>query len=359
MYEDRTFDFLMNRMIEQIEANYPQIDTREGSMIWDALAPTALELAIAYTELDNIRNETFIATASREGKLKRCLEQGIDISIFDATYGVYKGVFNVQVPIGSRWNLDRYNYSVIQFIDTTEDNNYEYELRCETAGSEPNVYLGNLTPITDTPQGLTYAAITEVLVYGEEEASDQTIEDYYVTYINNRASDGNVAQYEFWCTEYPGVGNFKIFPLWNGPNTVKVSILDSENGVATPTLIEEFQKYLDPDSEGMGNGVAPIGAIVTVTTATEVPINVTAEVTFSPGTDATEDIKSTLEKYFNQIAYVGNSVSYYGVAATILGVPGVIHVGDVTINGGTEDIMLEDEEIPVSGTITITEEGTT
>lgn len=358
MYENRTFDFLMNRMIEQIEANYPQIDTREGSMIWDALSPTALELAIAYTELDNIRNETFIATASREGKLRRCLEQGIDITIFDATHGVYKGEFNVQVPIGSRWNLDRYNYTVTEYIDITESNIYEYELRCETAGTEPNVYLGNLSPITDTPAGLNTAKLTEVLIYGQDEASDEEIEDYYITYINNRASDGNVAQYELWCTEYPGIGNFKIFPLWNGPNTVKVSILDSENGVATSTLIEEFQKYLDPNSEGMGNGVAPIGAIVTVTTATELPINVTAEVTFSPGTNATKAIKSTLKEYFNQIAYVGNYVSYYGVAAVITTVDGVIHVGNVTLNGGTEDIQLSDEQIPVAGTLDITEEGT-
>lgn len=356
MYEDRTFDFLMNRMTEQIEANYPQIDTREGSMIWDALSPTALELAIAYTELDNIRNETFIATASRDGKLKRCLEQGIDIDIFDATPGVFKGEFNVPVEIGSRWNLGLYNYKVIEYIDVNSNSRYEYQMRCETAGSEPNVYLGQLTPIDDPPQNLTYAQLTEILIYGEDEASAEEIEDYYVTYISRTASDGNVAQYELWCREYPGIGKFKIFPLWDGPNTVKVSILDTENDVASPTLVEEFQDYLDPGSTGMGDGVAPIGAIVTVVTATEVTINLEFDVYIADGYKQ-EEVRQTIEdaiaEYFVGLAYETTIVPYFGVASAIMNCAGVVNMQDLTMNGGTEDITIGEEELPVAGTITM------
>lgn len=355
MYEDRTFEFLLERMLNEIKGKYPQIDTREGSMIYDALAPTALELAIAYTELDNLRNESFISTATREGKLQRCLEQGIDITVFDASAALMQGEFNVQVDIGSRWNLDLYNYTVEEYLGQDEDTFYYlYSLRCESTGTAPNDIFGEITPISDAPRGLSYAVITECLIEGENEASNDFIEQYYWDYVGNKATDGNVAQYELWCAEYPGIGHYKIFPLWNGPNTVKVSILSASNEQATEELIQEFQDYLDPGITGMGDGVAPIGAFVTVTTATELTINITAKVSLKEGYLSTTAAEEAVAEYLNQIAYVGDSVSYIGIAATILSADGVANVTDVVINGGTTDIELQSEQIPVLGQVTLT-----
>ena len=117
-----------------------------------------------------------------------------------------------------------------------------------------------------------YAMLVECLIEGEDEASDDKIRKSYSDKVKNTNNDGNLGQYKIWCESYPGIGNYKIIPLWDGETTVKVSILDSSNDVATEILVSEFQNYLDPNIEGMGNGVAPIGAFVTVTTATELPI---------------------------------------------------------------------------------------
>ena len=66
IYEDMTYEVILDRMIERVVDSYPEIDTREGSIIYNALAPAALELAIMYTELDNAIAESFVDTASRE-----------------------------------------------------------------------------------------------------------------------------------------------------------------------------------------------------------------------------------------------------------------------------------------------------
>lgn len=355
MYEDMTYEFLLNRMLEGIKDKYPQIDIREGSMIYDALAPSALELAIAYTELDNFRNETYISTASRTGKLQRCLEQGIDITVFEASAGLFLGEFNVLVDIGSRWNLDLYNYTVVEALGTSgTTGHYQYSLRCETTGSAPNDLTGELTPINDSPTGLQYASIVDCLIEGENEASEAFIEQYYLDYVGNKAVDGNVAQYEHWCAEYPGIGNYKIFPRWNGPNTVKVSILSASNGEASQELIENFQTYLDPRSEGMGNGVAPIGAVVSVVTSTVVPINISAKVSLKEGYISYTSIQPAIEAYLSNLAYNSTIVSYIGIAATILGADGIANVTDVLVNDGTSDVVLGEEEIPSLGNLTIT-----
>ena len=99
----------------------------------------------------------------------------------------------------------------------------------------------------------------------------------------------------------------------------------------------------------MGNGVAPIGAIVTVTTATEVPISVSASVKMKAGFSDTSPIDVALNNYFSQIAYEKSSVSYMSIGAIILGAEGVDLITDLQVSGGTSDIILGAEEIGVLG----------
>lgn len=348
-YEDMTYEVILKRMIDRVTAKYPNLDNREGSIIYNALAPAALEMAIMYTELNNVLNESFVNTASREYILIACQQMGIDISQFDASAGVHKGEFDVEVEIGSRWNCDLFNYTVTQYIGKNGDY-YAYQMECDTVGTAPNNQTGDLTPITNVPSGLTHAKIVECLLEGENETSDEDIRTAYFEYVSDVVSDGNIAQYERWCREYDGIGHFKIFPLWKGANTVKVSILNTSNTAASTEpggLVDRFQQYLDPGITGMGDGVAPIGAFVTVTTANQVPISVSATVSTRSNFTDTSLITQAITDYLASIAYKKNVVAYMNVGAVILGVDGVESVNDLKLNGVTSDIQLDVEDIPV------------
>ena len=48
MFEEFTFDNIMNRLLDHVRDD---VDKREGSIIYDALAPAALELEMAYSPL--------------------------------------------------------------------------------------------------------------------------------------------------------------------------------------------------------------------------------------------------------------------------------------------------------------------
>lgn len=353
-FENQTYEAILGRMIDRVKKVYPDIDNREGSILFNSLAMSAAELAISYLVLDIVLRESSVSTATREGILRACDQMGIDLRTFNATYGTFKGEFDVEIPIGSRWNCDLYNYTVTEKL-TSENDYFAYKMKCETAGTEPNNVKGTLTAITNLPTGLTHAELVECLIPGTDEYTDEDIKEYYYNFINASASDGNVGQYARWCEDYEGIGNYKIFPLWNGSNTVKVSILDSSNRLASETLIEEFQRYIDPGTKGMGDGVAPIGAFVTVSTATELPINVSAKVSLKAGYSQLPDINAALTKYFASIAYDRSQVSYMSIGSVILGVEGVDFITDLTINNGTNDILLGSEEIPVLGTTTWTE----
>jgi uncharacterized phage protein gp47/JayE len=345
MYESQTFETILQRMLDRIPAT---IDKREGSIIYDALAPAAAELAQAYIELDVILTETFADTSNGEFLARRAAERGVNRK--PATKAVRLGLFTdsseaaFDPPIGSRFSGDDLNYVVVEKITDGQ-----FKLECETAGEVGNSYVGTLLPIGYIPE-LATATLTDILVPGANEESDESLRERYFEEIINQAIDGNIAQYRKWANEYAGIGRAKVFPLWDGPNTVKVSILDAENQVASAGLISDFQEYLDPGAEGLGNGVAPIGAKVTVTTATGVNINVSAEIVLAEGYSEVNGVDEALTAYLKEIAYAKNTVSYISIGAAILDVPAVDQVRNLQVNGTTTDIVLTAEQIPILGT---------
>ena len=80
MYEDVTYELILDRMLDRVLAQNPNIDTREGSIIYNALAPAAVELQNMYIQLDTILNESFADTQTRDYLIKRCAERGVSSS---------------------------------------------------------------------------------------------------------------------------------------------------------------------------------------------------------------------------------------------------------------------------------------
>jgi uncharacterized phage protein gp47/JayE len=56
VYEDVTYEVILQRMLDRVPDT---IDKREGSVIYDALAPAAVELQLMYIELDTILKLAF------------------------------------------------------------------------------------------------------------------------------------------------------------------------------------------------------------------------------------------------------------------------------------------------------------
>lgn len=112
MYEEITFEVIMERMLNRIPDKF---DKREGSIIWNALAPAAIELQLMYIEFDNILMESFADTASYEFLERRAAERGLHP--YQSTNAILKAEFNQDVPIGSRFSLEELNYVVIEKIN--------------------------------------------------------------------------------------------------------------------------------------------------------------------------------------------------------------------------------------------------
>lgn len=348
-YSSMTYEVILQRMLDRVPDT---MDKREGSIIYDALAPAAVELALLYIEFGIIENESYADTASREYLIKRAAERGL--TPHSATYAVVKGLFTpttLDIPIGSRFNSDKLNYEVIAKIADGE-----YQLQCETIGTDGNRFSTTLIPI-DYIDGLETATISEVLIPGEDEEDTEEFRTRYFDSFDTKAFGGNKTDYITKTNEIDGVGATKVTPVWNGGGTVKLTILNSDYDKASDTLIGTVQNLIDPQQDAEGIGYAPIGHIVTVDTAEEVEINVKATLTFDTGytfNNLKSQIEQVIEDYLLEIRkdWANNEESLVRIRQIelkILSIEGIIDIANTKINNSTSNLTLSKYQIPIFG----------
>ncbi len=348
MYEDMTFEFIMNRCLNRVSN---AVDKREGSIIYDALAPAAVELAIMYMELDTFLDEVFADTASREYLIRRAAERGLTPR--GAVAAVVKGVFKpADIDVADmRFSCGGYNYVVTEKIADGE-----YRLLCETVGSEPNGNKGTLIPI-EYIKGLETAAVTEIIIPGEDEEETEAFRRRYVESLRSQAFGGNVADYRQKVMSLEGVGGVKVYRAadWNGAGTVKLVIQGSDYDVPERELISELQTQIDPIANGgEGVGIAPIGHRVTVVGVNEGSVDVTADIKGESGEDVFDEVKSraleVISEYFKELnaSWAEKeriTVFSMQIGARLLDIEGVQDVENVRLNDMEGNILLDKDEI--------------
>jgi len=351
VFQDISYKSILKRMLDRIQNNF---DKREGSIIYDALAPCAMELMNMYISLNTVLKETFGDTASRDFLILRAKERGLSPEL--ATHAILKALTthkDIDIKIGSRFSLDVLNYVVTEKIKDGE-----YKVKCESLGRVGNSYYGEMISI-DYIRGLEKIEIVELLIPGEDEEDTEVFRKRYLNSFDSKAFGGNVADYLNKTNIIAGVGCTKVTPVWDGGGTVKLTILDSDFNKASKTLIETVQSIIDPSMDAAGIGIAPIGHIVTVDTVEEVSININVSILFDE--DYTFDniestIKSILSEYLLEIRKEWHSkttsiVRIAQIESRILSIEGVIDILNTKINGDKSNFVLSEFQIPVLGDV--------
>lgn len=347
MYEHITYESILKRMLAQVSA---AMDKREGSIIYDALAPAALELQNMYIELDTILKESFADTQSREYLIRRAAERGITPE--PATYAILQAEFNKDVPIGARFSLDDLNYIVTEKITSGR-----FKMECETPGEIGNSRTGTLVPI-DYISGLEKAELTEILIPGEDEEDTEHLRNRYYSSLEARAFGGNVQDYKEKTNALPGVGGVKVYPVWNGGGTVKLVIIDSTYSIPSAALLAATQTAIDPEgNQGEGIGFAPIGHKVTVEGVQETTIDIQTQITYQDGwawADIQPYVEETIDGYFKELTQTWANedqliVRISQIETKLLNLPGVIDIGDTKLNNQPQNLILDEKNIPKRG----------
>lgn len=352
-----SYEELMERKLDAIS---DRRDKRQGSVIFDAMAPNAAETAAFYADLDFLEDRTFADTATGIDLTRRAMERGINRK--QATKATFYAKFldkdGAVYPIqkGTRFFLEEYYYVVLE-----QEQDGRYVVECETAGACGNTYLGNLLPLKSM-SGLAEAILEEIRTDGEDAEEDEALRTRYFESFNTDAFGGNIADYRGKIRALENVGGVKVYPAWKGGGTVKLVILDQGLQAPNTTELEKLQNLIDPQKRGMGYGIAPIGHQVTVAGVTEATCDITMELSLVAGVEQESiltEIRAQFTEYFAELRKKWENSEYLTVRIShlesrVLDIDGVIDVQNSKINGNSGNYILDSDAIPILGEIEVT-----
>lgn len=349
-------DAIQARMLNNIVGKY---DKTEGSFIYDILKPVAIELEGINEDIEEAKNKLSIENLEGEELEQRVYERtGIERKAATKASGYVKitGKADSSINEGDLVASDTVNFIIQEAKTIDSSGEIEVLIECEEYGPAGNVPAGSISYFPVTISGITGVTNDEDFTNGYAAESDEELLERYYEHIIAPATSGNKYHYINWAKEVTGVGDAKVIPLWDGDNTVKIVIIDSNKQPASIELIEEVQSYIDPDKMGLGEGKAPIGAYCTVVSANGVTLNISFAAikdTSVTDTERQQSVEDNIVNYLREIAFNEEVISYNKVISIILNSEGVIDFSDLTINGQTSAVSLAEDEVAVLGVVTI------
>lgn len=403
MFESKTYEALMKSALARVPSG---MDKREGSMVFNGVAPSMAELAQLYIGLDFVLSATYLLTAPREYLILRAKERGLEP--YPASAAVFRAEFNIEVAEGTRFSCEDLNFVVTgRMAEADTAGGLSHQVACETAGTAANSCAGALIPI-EYVDGLTRAELAELLIPGDGEEDTEAFRRRVLDSCRDPAFGGNRADYREKVLAMDGVGSVKVYPVWNGGiapsalipgeavtawyegaldglepaaaawltavytaakdrlltvgGTVRLAVMASNNAAPSAALLEEIQAAVDPvPGAGEGLGLAPIGHVVYVTGAAEEPVDVALSLTYAPGWSweaVRSYVEAVIDGYFAELAGQwaaagGLTVRVSQIESRILAAcPAMItDIGGTRLNGAEANLALDGDRFPVRGAV--------
>lgn len=344
----------MARMLARVPDT---IDKREGSIIYDALAPTAYMLSVQNYMLAGLSDLLFGDTA--EGEWLDRIVNDFGMTREKASHAVRQIVCidsegkPFDIPIKSRFLINGLSFEVSEKLSDGR-----FSAICEQEGSIGNRYCGAVLP-ADNIWGLGSAVIeAEPLIAARDEETDEQLRKRFYQSVRETPFGGNRADYREKALSIEGIGACVVFAASDGMGAGNVGLIigDERGESASETLIDAVLKLFGRDGEGL----APVGHNVLVGTGIKTEITVGIELTLKGGVDiglVAPYAKKAAEDYINGLGFDSPTVFYAKLVSEILNSHEAILDAKVTLNGGEKNIALEKSferfELPVAGEITI------
>lgn len=249
--------------------------------------------------------------------------------------------------------------------EDTTGNRITLPVEAVTTGVATDAAAGEVT-VQLSSIGADSVSNAEAIKGGTDVETDESLRERLLARFDGNGP-GNKHDYEVWSLSYgEGIGRVVVVPLWNGDNTVLVIALTEEGDPVSEATVEGLQAFLDPVPKE-GEGQAPVGHEVTVTTAEAVSVDVDAKVEFEDGysldgaggTVAMRDEITAAIREYIETTEPGSEVVRQKVIARIASFAGVHDVGGgLELNAAEANIALESNPAQVGelGTVTLTEE---
>ncbi|EPR12505.1 baseplate J/gp47 family protein [Ruminiclostridium papyrosolvens] len=340
MYEDLTAESIKSDLIGRLSTD---IQVNEGSYTNDMISAVAYEIWKVYQSLDALIPIAFVDSTSGEYIDKRCSEYGIIRKAGTSAKAKlnFTGTDGTLIPAGTVFlTADGLQFETDETVTITAGvatvNTTAVEI-----GEGYNVDVGTITQKLISLSGLS-TVTNEKATGGTDPETDTALVKRLNDYLQSPATSGNVAHYKQWALSVNGVGAVKVHPLWDGPGTVKVLIVDNEKKPVDLTILNNCAEYIESNR--------PIGATVTVESAQELSVNITATIIIDSSTTldiVKAEFEANLKVYLKDLSFEKYTIVYNRIVYMLLDISGVTDYTSLTINGGTANITIAENQVPV------------
>lgn len=371
-------DFLNNSSEKEIHekmlSNLPEdIDKSEGGFPWDFTRPTAIEIAELkeYVLVEVLKSlspvtceESYLLDYHADGRGLVRRE-----SVNATGYVTVTAKAGLVIPLGYGFSTEADDEgNTIDFVTTEEVTvdslgNAKIPIEAAEGGSASNVGVNAIVLHTGDETGELLDEIIsvtneEAVTGGLDEEDDDTLRERIVEY--DRSHDisyvGNVSDYKRWALSVPGVGAVTVIPAKDDSGIIKIILMD-QNGVPASKQIQDavYDYIMRPDSES--DRLAPPNAVLEITAPETVVVNISAVVYLREAEigDVQNDLKAALQSYLLNVSSNDSAVRISAINSILGAVSGIYDYDSVQINGVSKNVDLESGQMPVLGTVTITE----
>lgn len=342
----KTYEEIKQRVLNNTDID---VDKREGSFLNNMASPLCYELAKFYIEQQDLVNMAFVKNGYFNYLDAKCEEYGISRKQGTKAVGevIFTGENGTLISNGAMLFVDGL-YFVVLNDATIVENQAELVVEALEVGKQYNLLANTRLTATEPINGVNDIYVKSNFENGTDVESDEDLRDRFFTTIKKSYTSGNVAHYEMWTLEVDGTGACKVYPLKNGNGTVEIVITNSDMLGASSELIESVKANIEEKR--------PIGASVTVVSATEKAINVSATIRLVKGYDIEEvkaEFATKLTQYLKEIAFKDTYISIARLGNLLLDTTGVFDYADFKVNGVNSNIILSDTDVPKVGELSL------
>ena len=342
----KTYEEIKQRVLSNTNID---VDKREGSFLNNMASPLSYELAKFYIEQQDLVNMAFVKNGYFNYLDAKCEEYGISRKQGTKAVGevIFTGENGTLISNGTMLFVDDLYFVVLNDATITK-NQAELVVEALEVGKQYNLLANTRLTLTEPINGVNDIYVKSNFENGTDTESDEDLRERFFTTIKKSYTSGNVAHYEMWTLEVNGTGACKVYPLKNGNGTVEIVITNSDMLGASSELIENVKTNIEEKR--------PIGASVTVVSATEKAINVSATIRLIKGYDIEEvkaEFATKLTQYLKEIAFKDTYISIARLGNLLLDTSGVFDYADFKVNGVNSNIILSDTDVPKVGELSL------
>ncbi len=354
--ENEIYTELLDSMLTYAEEK--GLDTSEGSVSFDMLAPAALAMTALYLQIEQAQAECFADTASLESLIRLAAERGIEYRAAQAPV-VEISLANGEIDPQAAASERRFSLGALTFYAEEQTQEGTYVLVCDTPCAIGENADGPLTYEGSDPL-VEGAALVRIRSRGRDDETAAELRARYFLSVQSSSFAGNRAAYVETAMSVAGVGGCKA----------QRAEMETDGANVLLTVISD--RYDVPDADVLAavrdavDAVLPICHVAAVRAVERETADVSAQIILDPGLTIPDVRDGIAEKINEKLKAVCAAWAADGSATlrssdiftAVLSAEGVADAAQVTVSLGGESVfhrVFDGVSIPALGALTLTE----